>query len=219
MLHDARGVAARVKPIGVLLAAGRGRRLGGGKSLLPWPPGQPGAVPMVRAARTVLDAVCDRIVLVVGDRADEVARAAGVDDADRVVSDPDAPMLASIQAGIDAAMTRHPGADVLLHLADVPGVDAETVRAVLEVAREHPGRAIMPEFEGDGGHPVLVPPSIGRRILALDPDRDGGLRAWWTEDPEIRVRWPVPDPGCRRDMDTPRDLDVARRSSSPARGA
>ena len=53
------------RPIGVLLAAGRGRRLGGTKQLLEWPPGAVGTT-LVAAAFDAIAAACARMVVVLG---------------------------------------------------------------------------------------------------------------------------------------------------------
>jgi CTP:molybdopterin cytidylyltransferase MocA len=212
-----------VRPIGILLAAGRGRRMGGGKMLrrLPAPDGRP----LVLASFEVLARACDVVVAVLGGEDAGGVRAvlsrAAADAApamrlEPVTGRPDAPMLASIRAGLARAAALDERASALVHPGDVPHAAPATVDAILMAAAEDAAaggraRACMPATGpgGRGGHPVLLPPPVARRVRALDEDHPGGLRALWEAEPALARRVPVDDPGCRRDVDTPADLAAA----------
>ena len=58
--------------LGVLLAAGRGRRMGGAKQFQPWPTVS-GSQPLVAASFDAVCGVCDEMIVVLGHRAEEVA--------------------------------------------------------------------------------------------------------------------------------------------------
>ncbi len=90
---------AELRRIGVILAAGRGGRMGGTKQLKLWPSAD-GEKPLVAAAYDAIRPICDEMVVVVGDAADEVAAALGERPFHRTISDSDDPMFESIRAGI-----------------------------------------------------------------------------------------------------------------------
>src|SRR3954454_13341239 len=62
--------------IGIILAAGRGGRMGGKKQLTPWPTAA-GTIPLVAAAYDAIRPICDEMVVVLGHMADSVAAALG----------------------------------------------------------------------------------------------------------------------------------------------
>lgn len=204
--------ACPAPPIGVLLAAGQGRRMGGGKMLrrLPSPDGRP----LVVAAFAVLARVCERVVVIHGADGEAVADVIqGAPDASGVSivcvdGDPAAPMLGSIRRGLRAARELDSAAAVLLHPGDVPATASTTVDAIITAGRaaEPDGRAVMPEVDGRGGHPVWLPAAAIDRVLGLPDGHPGGLRAYWRAHPASRIRLPLDDAGCRADVDTPEDL-------------
>ena len=202
--------------IGVLLAAGRGRRLGGTKQLLPWSGSdadQDGpARPLVAAAYDAIAPVCDRMVVVLGHEPDRVAGALEPRRFERAEADPDAAMLDSIVRGICAARALDRDAGVLLHPADHPEVRHETLAALLGSFRDDPSRSVMPVVGDSGGHPVLIPPAVIDPVLTFARDDGaGGLRRLWETRPELAVRLRVDDPAVTRDLDTPEDLPRGRR--------
>ena len=187
------------EPIGVLLAAGRGRRLGGRKQFYPWPTAD-GEVPLVAAAFDAVAGVCKKMIVVLGHCSDEVAAALGERDYQPVQSDPDAAMFESIRAGLQASLQEDSEARVLLHPADHPGVELATLVQLLALSREHPNRAIMPEFEGRGGHPVLIPAELAEILQTADCPQ--GLGRYWGEHPDACLRMSVTDSRVVRDIDT-----------------
>jgi CTP:molybdopterin cytidylyltransferase MocA len=187
-----------MKIAGVVVAAGRGSRMGGPKALLPW------------HGRTLLSAVCDAIarprvslvLAVVGHDADRVAADANLPATVRVVVNDryEEGMLSSIRAGIDAAEAA--GAEAaLVHPVDHPIVDPATVDRVID-ALEAGAIIAVPSHAGRRGHPAgfarpawpalrAAPPATGARaVLALHPE--------W-------VRHVDGDPGCLMGMNTPED--------------
>ncbi len=151
--------------IGVLLAAGQSTRMGRLKQLLPWPPTSENPEPLVAAAFDAIAPTCCAMVVVVGHEAEGVLAALGERAFQAVHVDPNAEMFSSVKAGLAAARAIQPTADVLLHPADHPEVKRETIEFLLRAAAEQPGRAVMPEYEGQGGHPVVIPTSMVSSIL------------------------------------------------------
>src|SRR3954447_8438824 len=103
--------------VGVILAAGRGGRMGGNKQLTPWP-GADGSKSLVAASYDAIHSICDDMVVVLGHIADSVEEALDDRPFHRAESDPDAPMFESIRAGLRAALLVDPSATVVLQPCD-----------------------------------------------------------------------------------------------------
>ena len=189
--------------IGVILAAGRGRRMGRTKQLVPWPTAN-GAKPLIAAAYDAVRPICDDMVVVLGHEADAVAAALGDRTFHRAESNPDAPMFDSIRAGLAAARAIDPTATIVLHPGDHPEVDPATLSALSNCSLPRAAKAIIPEHNGRGGHPVLIPPTVA--ALLVQTDCPEGLGQFWTAHPDLCHRLPVDDPAILRDIDTPSDL-------------
>jgi molybdenum cofactor cytidylyltransferase len=196
--------------IGVLLAAGQSRRMGRLKQLMPWPSQQdPNAQPMVAAAFDAITPVCDRIVVVTGTRASEVVDALFPRDFHEAQSAGEAEMMKSVGVGLTLASQLDHSADVLLQLADHPRVQVATLQSMLNARQRFPGAAIIPEFEGRGGHPVLIPPEIVNELAHNAGEKaefPGGLRAFWHSRTEDCHRIDTDDAWVTRDFDTPDDV-------------
>src|SRR3954468_6219768 len=118
--------ASDCRRIGVILAAGRGGRMGGKKQLTPWPTWA-GTIPLVAAAYDAIRPVCDEMVVVLGHAIDEVAAALGARAFHQAESDPHAPMFDSIRAGLRRAQRLNPTAAILLQPGDHPEVALSTL--------------------------------------------------------------------------------------------
>jgi molybdenum cofactor cytidylyltransferase len=173
------------------------------KQLVSWANAQ-GLSPLVAAAYDAIRPICDEMTVVVGHEATAVIAALGDRSFHPVFSDPDAAMFESIRAGLGAAQSTDSDAVMVLQPADHPEVAADTLRLLLASSRDRPSQAVIPEFLGRGGHPVLIPPGVAARIL--EDDCPTGLGDFWAAHPELCVRVPVSDPGVCRDIDTPGDL-------------
>ncbi len=189
-------------PIGVLLAAGRSRRMGRPKLLLPWPaPDGPRAV--IAAAFDAIAGAC-REMVVVGAADDETLAAAIAAALDERRFRPAIPqgdeMIDSVRAGLLAARAIDHDADVLLQPADHPDVAPGTLEALLADRRDD-DTAVIPAYDGRGGHPVLIPSGLFGDILAYDGP--GGVRQFWRDHPDRCRRLPVDDPAVVHDLDTP----------------
>jgi molybdenum cofactor cytidylyltransferase len=176
----------------ILLAAGRSRRMGAFKPLLPF-----GNKTVIECCIDSLrEAGVETIVVVLGHRADEVRKKlSGVRFA--LNPDPDSEMGASIAAGVgelpdDAQAT-------FIALADHPAVPAAVVSTIIEEWTQG-ARIVIPTWQGRGGHPVLVDLSFRPELLHLSGG--GGLRALFETHREAVKRVPVDSPFIARDMDT-----------------
>lgn len=184
---------------GILIAAGRGRRMGQTKQLVKW-----NSKPLIAAAFDAVAPICDQMIVVLGHEEENVSAALEPRNFLRVTSDPDAEMFTSIKAGLRASLDACPTATCLLQLGDHPQVEPETLQALVANSKESPDLAILPTYEARGGHPILIPSSIASQIV--ESAVSGGLRMFWKENPQTVVRIDVSDPGIVLDIDTPEDL-------------
>jgi molybdenum cofactor cytidylyltransferase len=194
---------AAPRRIGVILAAGRGRRMGRTKQLVPWP-GTGGPKPLVAAAFDAICGGCDSMIVVLGHEAQAVAAALGGRPFRGIPSDPDAPMMDSIRAGLNAAREIDANAVVVLQPGDQPEVSAGTLSTLADWSLRRPAQAIIPEYRDRGGHPVFIPPAVAARILKADCPT--GLGDFWRAHPDLCVRVALEDPDICRDVDVPADL-------------
>jgi molybdenum cofactor cytidylyltransferase len=176
----------------ILLAAGRSRRMGAFKPLLPF------------GNKTVIECCIDylraggikELVVVVGHRAEEIRqRVSGVTFA--LNPDPDSEMGASIAAGVRELSASAQA--TLIALVDHPAVPATVVTKLLD-SWQSGARLVIPTFQSRGGHPVLVELSFRRELLDLPAT--GGLRALFDAHTDDVRRLPVDSPFIARDMDT-----------------
>ncbi len=192
---------------GVLLAAGRGRRMGRLKQLLPW-----GETTVVAAAFDALAGSCGAgMVLVAGADAEAVGDALPGRAFEMVRGDSDAEQIESARQGLRRALQLHRVERVFLHPADHPVIPTPVLDALL--ARAVTGTVLKPTYRGRGGHPVLIPAGIAAAIVSWQPGKGGGgLRAYWETNPHLIQRLECRDaPGIVMDLDTPGDYEAALR--------
>lgn len=190
---------ATARLIAIVLAAGRGERLGGrAKAALPLADGRSFVAAVTQAARAGGVA---RVIVVAAAPHEAATRAAavaaGVDTI--VVNDaPERGMASSFACGLAAAAAD--GADAALCWpVDHPLVRAETVAAL--AAAGGPDRIVVPTYGGRGGHPTLFGASLHAACRAA-ADAPDGLRSLVRADAARVVRLDGGDPGVTHDVDT-----------------
>ena len=189
--------------VGILLAAGRGRRfdpLGQRNKLLQALP-EAGGEPVVAASARKLLAVLDTVIAVVPpDDGGVGALLSSIGCELTVCPDADSGMAASLVHAIRHSLPHAPAA-WLVALGDMPHVAPATLRALREALAA--GAPIAAPVMGERrGNPV----GFGRvhlpALLALEGEQ--GARSLLQSCPVTGV--PVNDPGIFRDIDTPADL-------------
>jgi CTP:molybdopterin cytidylyltransferase MocA len=187
----------------ILLAAGRSRRMGAFKPLLPF---GPQTVIESSVANLRAGGVMD-IVVVLGHRGEEIReklKTAGVTFAFN--PDADTPMGASVALGV--AQVSQPCGAVLIAPADHPAISGDTIKSIVN-EWEHGAPLVQPEFEGRGGHPVLVDRKYFDDLRHLDSER--GLRGFFEQHRQETRRLPVNSPFIARDIDTWEDYVALHR--------
>jgi CTP:molybdopterin cytidylyltransferase MocA len=144
-----------MSPVGVLLAAGAGTRMGRPKALVRDADG----VPWVLRSVDVLRAGgCTGIAVVVGAAADQVVDLLAAADV-AIVPSPSWQdgVSASLKSGLTWAAATDADAAVV-HLVDLPDVGADVVRRIVTAGRSNdPTKVLLRAgFHGSSGHPVLL---------------------------------------------------------------
>jgi molybdenum cofactor cytidylyltransferase len=178
----------------ILLAAGRSRRMGAFKPLLPF-----GNLTVIESCVDYLKrGGIERIIVVVGHRKKEVQQALQHREVFFALNDdPSSPMAVSIARGVERVP---PTADaILIALGDQPAIPAAAVAAVITQWRKG-SKIIKPEFAGRGGHPVLIDLIYRSELLNL-PSEDG-LKSFFSSHFRDVFRLPIDSGLIARDIDT-----------------
>ena len=192
---------------GVILAAGESSRMGTDKALLPWPPlagGQSPAKDTFLSAAIRSLALADFVVIVVGKNEEVLAPVVYANGASLIVNpDPARGQFSSLQVGLHEVLNRGRDAAIVT-LIDRPPINAGTVHALrdaFDVAGDDVW-AVIPEFSGKHGHPIVVgremievflrasPDSSAREVLGQNQDR---LRYIAVDDPCIALNINTPE--------------------------
>src|SRR3954471_5013145 len=155
----------------VLLAAGQSRRMGAFKALLPF-----GGMSVVESCVANLrEAGASEVIVVVGHRGVEVRAALARETCVRfaVNNDVGSEMGVSVARGVEAVSEE--ARALLVALVDQPAVPPYAIKSLIEAHARTGARLILPEWQGRGGHPVLIDLSLREELLNVVPV--SGLRA------------------------------------------
>lgn len=225
--------------VGVLLAAGAGRRLGRGPKALLTVGGEP---LVARAAMALLRGGCDEVVVVAGASGELVREVldralAGTPDQGRcrVAVNPDweSGMGSSFRTGIEAAdrlmsgpagQARGLGGSgegrIVLALVDQPDIgDAVIAHLLWAAAAEVTGQRVtaagFPDAQGRParGHPLVFPLALAREAAAL-AEGDAAGRVWLRAHADLVDVVDLGHLATGRDLDTPSGLRWWNRRST-----
>lgn len=164
------------------------------------------------------DLSVDEVVVVLGNRADEL-RPIAVQCGARVVLNADfrQGMYSSVASGAKCLSPAIQGAFVLP--VDVPLVRQNTIRQLAAAFSTHSDRILYPVFNGHRGHPPLIARAILNEAANGSP---GPLSALLQRHERSAIEIAVADEAIHMDMDTPSDFDrlqamAARREIPTAR--
>ena len=188
----------------VVLAAGRAVRMGSPKMLLR----VGGERLLARAVRTARASRCDEVYVVVGADAEAVS-AVVRDGGARPVANPRYPegMGTSVAAGI-AALPHDCEAAVVM-VGDQPFVSADALNALIDTYRRTGRPLVASRYGAVLGAPMLIGRALFEEALALD--EDVGARVLLRRHPELTSEVDVGEGPASWDVDTPDDLERARR--------
>jgi len=196
----------------IIPAAGRSVRMGQPKLLLPW-----GQTTLLEHVLAIWTASCvDRVILVVHPQDTQIV-ALGAAAGAHVVRPSIAPseMKISVQLALDyiSEFAPHPTDAWLLAPADMPGLEASTIDALVAAYQSSlvadpaaAPRIWAPRFGGRRGHPVLFPWALSSEVAELGPDQ--GINALVARHEVAHV-----DTGAdaiHDDLDTPEDYERLR---------
>jgi CTP:molybdopterin cytidylyltransferase MocA len=206
---------------GIVLAAGRSARMGpernklvepvAGRPLVAWP------------VDALLEAGIAPVFVVVGFESDRI-RTALRGRPCRFVEHAEWPegMGSSLARAMRELLAESPLPEaVLVCVGDLPGLRAADVARVVDAARREvgeggafdPDRIVVPVFDGRRGHPVCFG---ARHFAALAQSTgDEGARALLEQNADRVLRLEIANEAILRDVDTPTDLESARKQSDP----
>ena len=191
---------------GLLLAAGAGSRMGRPKAFLELD----GRTLVERGVRTLRDAGCEPVLVVIGAQADDVRPLV---DGHVVVAESWVEGVgASLRAGL-AALADGPATACVVTLVDQPQISVDAVRRLIGAAGD--ADAAVATYDGEAGHPVLLHRLVWDAV-AEQAIGDVGARAWLRSHPTRVLSVPCDGLGSAVDIDTPDDLELlpSRRETS-----
>lgn len=188
----------------VILAAGMSTRMEGRlKQLLPFGADER---PLIEVVVSRVVAQVDRVIVVLGHRADEISPLLGDYRAELVINEQyEHGMITSVQCGIRAAGDAR---GYLICLGDQPGLGDKTLALVLEHVRRMRKGIAIPVCDGRRGHPIYLTNHYRTEILGLPLDL--GLNAVTGAHPAETEQIQVPDESILIDVDTPQEYDETR---------
>jgi molybdenum cofactor cytidylyltransferase len=178
--------------------------MGQPKALLPWRRGT-----FLSSTINALNPYTDMVIVVAGRSVKQIEPIADASAAYVIVNrDPDRGQFSSLQLGLQEVLNRGRDAAIVT-LVDRPPAHRETVQHLLNeylnIIRKDQIWAVVPEFEGQHGHPILV----GRELITLILDAPATANARdIMHAHQSRIAYvPVTDPFVTMNIDTPEDYE------------
>lgn len=190
-----------------VLAAGRSRRMGRPKALLPCEPG--GRDTFVARIVGAIQAAGLSDPLVIGRPDDrELAAVVATLRPARFIANPNhtrgqlTSLVAAVEALEDSSVE-----GLLVIPVDMPFVTVDTFAAILHAAAANPGRIVRACHAGRHGHPVVFDRASFAELRAADPSI--GAKSILRRNPARVLDVDMPDPGVLKDVDTLDDYVAA----------
>jgi molybdenum cofactor cytidylyltransferase len=194
----------------ILLAAGESSRMGQLKALLEWR----GQTLLEHQVGALLEGGADRVVVVLGHRAEELAFLLEGKDGVAWTLNPDylQGKTTSIKAGL-AALDPSAVNEILLLNVDQPRSAADVAR-ILSTHQAHDFAVTLPEYRGKGGHPIALSAKLLPELREIDEETQG-IKAVVRRHPGAVNRVPLDNPEILLDLNTPEQYRAALETFSP----
>ncbi len=194
----------------VIPAAGKSRRMGRPKLLLPW-----GNTTVIEAVMSAWNSsAVDHVVVVVDERDEPLADTLSRCECTLVRAEAPPDMKASVQCALQEIARRWSPLDRdvwLLAPADFPTLSPTWIDALLAKHDPSVPKPLVPTYQVRRGHPVLFPWSLAAVANALPSDV--GVNRLLVENPPREV--PMRDDGLLADMNTPEEYEKLRSHFGP----
>jgi molybdenum cofactor cytidylyltransferase len=205
---------------GVILAAGASSRMGTDKALLRWPPTGTGSgsspQTFLSAAIQSFEPFSEMVIVVAGHNAPNLAPVVYTQGAFLVTNPaPERGQFSSLQVGLQEVLN-HGRDAAILTLVDRPPVALATLERLCDQFQNRPHAvwAVIPEYRGKHGHPVLLGREMMEALLKAAP---GGANAREVEhlNQEHIEYIALEDPMVTLNIDTPEDYAALATTLGP----
>ena len=199
---------------GIILSAGESTRMGRDKALLPWPP-DAGTIASTLLASAIasLAEYCDLVIVVAGRNEASLQPVVWAQGAYLIRNPaPELGQFSSLQTGLREALNR--GRDnAMITLVDRPPAQRATLAELVErfIQRAHETWAVVPEFEGRHGHPILAGRDMIEKLLRA-PTASSAREVEHAHQAHIAYVT-LNDPRITMNIDTPKDYASIRSES------
>ena len=192
----------------VILAAGESTRMGADKALLPWPPASGGSgtgQTFLSSAIGALSPFSEMVIVVTGRNEASLAPVAYANGASLVRNpSPEQGQFSSLQVGLRTILSYGRDAAIVT-LVDRPPASSAVLSTLTSAFLAAPLGiwAVVPEYQGKHGHPVL----LGREMMEIFLKAPPTASARDLEHQnQQHIRYiPVDDPAVTLNVDTPED--------------
>lgn len=183
----------------IVLAAGRSQRMGSrNKLLLPID----GRTIIEHAVEAAVRSSIGPVILVVGAEGEQIGNVLKRHPIRLITNRAyEEGMASSIRTGVGAAGSTCTGYAICP--GDMPRIQSSTFQVLARTLKANPEHIVLPQFEGQTGHPVLFGRRYYRSLLQLEGDV--GARSIIVREMEAVRTVTVLDAGIHRDVDTEDD--------------